>query len=342
MLTPGDFRDRGVARWIVRRVSDGTHPSPLLAINGDIGHVIIKLIMPRRRYTIRRLRRAGKARRRRASLGNVKRILAGGKIKNAMLAWRARKMKAMVRAVARAEVHHMAQNKKHQEQHGMNIGSDPNLYPTFANDCMIDLRHAYLDNIPIGNDIDARIANTIVLRKFLIKGYFYQPDSSAVQTQFSYPMIVKWRALKDKRQNSISAQTLAGQLATDMYDHGNSTQGPTGTLWDNVAKLNTEKYVWKETSRDYKVGRAQFDLNLGQTSQYQVANNDYKMTERFTINCLPWFPKTLKYNDDEAACMCDKVYLMFTAVRGDGGYMPIADLSSVRAQYSVELEWESF
>lgn len=278
-----------------------------------------------RRYRIKR----GKSNRRRnAAASKIQRMVRRRQSFN----------RKAIKAVVRAEIAHNAENFCKQVNSTLKLGADPTTYGLpFDSNNIIDVR-GWIDQIPQGVTQESRRGNTIKLKRFMVKGYFYIPPIADLAVNNAFPCLVRWRILKYKPDPEITASNLSTNLALNMFQFGSTTTGMTGTMSDMIQNLNSDRYVWKASSRDYKVGRAEWN-NSGTSASSNVPNNDYKLTQKFKINCLKHMPKKVKYDDYINHANIPKIFILFQAIRGDGGN-PIAAAPLVYCRLSVEIEWE--
>lgn len=138
-----------------------------------------------------------------------------------------------------------------------------------------------------------RIGNQIRLKKWIIRGLIH-PSPNVLETHLAnttqgYVTIYFGRLL--------SNEELVNSL-TDLYENGNSSQTPAGTMAQIFKTINKDKYkvYYKKT---FKV--APSAIQAGNTGQpaLLLANNDFSLVKTFGFDVCKYICKNavIKYND---------------------------------------------
>jgi len=130
-----------------------------------------------------------------------------------------------------------------------------------------------------------RIGNEIILKKFNIKGIFTIIVDAATATNLLCGPAINVDLYIGNRKDMVAVDS----VLSSFYQLGSTTASPTGTVLDTLSTVNTDAYnVYYH--RRFKLGPSTVTL---------VSNNDYKLSQRFSIDlCKKHFKnKHLKYND---------------------------------------------
>lgn len=149
-----------------------------------------------------------------------------------------------------------------------------------------------LFTLPQGAAQQQRIGNQIRLKRWIIKGLLHPPSNVSqtflANTFQGYVTIYFGRLLT----NEELTNTL-----TDLYENGNSSQTPAGTMAQIFKTINKDKYkVYYQ--KTFKLAPAMTQPSVGQSSTL-LANNDFSLVRTFGFDVTKYICKNsiIKYND---------------------------------------------
>lgn len=138
-----------------------------------------------------------------------------------------------------------------------------------------------------------RTGNRVRTVSCKIKGIMYPTGYSNTQNSAPSPQDIRM-VISRNRVNPTQAPAF-----TNFYQIGAGSQAPTGTLIDSILPVNRDVQTVYSESRTFKLGNASYDgssfPSLAGAQFY--ANNDYKMSHKFSIDVTKYIPKTIIWND---------------------------------------------
>lgn len=159
-----------------------------------------------------------------------------------------------------------------------------------------------------------RIGNRIRMVKATIKGVISPAPYDVTYNPAPQPSLVQMFIFYDK-ENTTSAPAVAG--VTDFFQLGGSSMGFTNDLIDTWLPINTDRYSVLHR-QVFKVGYQKYD-GTGYVAAAQAhGNNDYKMTNAFSVDLTKMLPKIVRYNDNSANATSRGLYFMLVATASDG------------------------
>lgn len=201
--------------------------------------------------------------------------------------------------------------------------------PNFDSQSVIDTS-TVLRNIPNGTTSGTRIGSRIKLTRFMLNGVLYQkPD-------ITQPIYLKMWVVSDRfRPENADNGTIEdacksglSQPSSSWFANGSGTSG----MFGNMQDLNLD------VSERFKVHKTRvFKIATSNPTSYH--NNDFKLTQRFSINLLKYSPKRVRYLDALSnTWFTRKVFVVFAPVTMDN----IADPTKgfVNLHYSINVQYQ--
>lgn len=220
-----------------------------------------------------------------------------------------RAKKAPLRRMIRAEIHRQVENKTVQlypidtvsaglsftyVTPGSTAGTamDGRIIPlTPGHDNTLGNLNPYI--IPQGTGQGQRVGNTITARRLMFKGVITSEPYNAGTNPNPYPNYVKMVLFYNKEQPSLCPTP---QTDADMFQYGNTTDGWDGVSSDVIKTFNTDKYRILAV-RTFKMGYSSVAVSGTIAAQEYFANNDFKLSQPFAIDCTKMIPKVMKFTD---------------------------------------------
>lgn len=164
-----------------------------------------------------------------------------------------------------------------------------------------------------GTGQGGRIGNVINMTRLNFQ-FILNPNPYAVGTN-GVPQprdIILWIFSDKLNPTSLPVQ------GADFLQLGNTSQGLTNTITDEMAPWNSDAYLVHKRIR-YKLGYSEYTAGTGAAANSGFyANNDYKISVKRSINILKYAVKRVKYNDNSSTPTTRGVYAIFQAVANDG------------------------
>jgi len=167
-----------------------------------------------------------------------------------------------------------------------------------------------------------RIGNKIMTKKLTFKGVITPVDWDTTLNPNPRPLQVKMVLLYDREDPNdppIPGSTF--------FQDGGSTTGFTGTQMDLIKPYNEDRYrilmtkTWKLGFASY-TGTASSSANQLEWQAY--SNNDFKLNINFNIDVTKYYPKQVKFNDNNSTPMNRGLFALFYCISADGTVMPAA------------------
>lgn len=167
-------------------------------------------------------------------------------------------------------------------------------------------------DIAQGDGENQRDGNSIRTHRLMYRGYVYALPYNATSNPTPRPQEVMMVIFSTRENNT----TLTTSLPQFINNGGSSIQ-PQGTLVDNIQEFNTDRYTiyYKKV---FKVGYADYAGTGASAAAQNYANNDFKILNRFSIDCTKWCPKNLKFNDTDNTPTTRILYVAWLPVNYDG------------------------
>lgn len=173
-------------------------------------------------------------------------------------------------------------------------------------------------DIAQGAQQNQRIGNRIRTHRLIFNGYIQPTIYNGTTNPAPRPQEVMMVIFSTRDDSTTLTTALPGFL-----NNGGSSIAPQGSLLDSIQPLNEDLYTIYH-KRIFKVGFADYGGAGASTNAQNYANNDYKLVNRFYIDCTKWCPKTLKFNDADNTPTNRILYVAFLPMYYDGSAMGTA------------------
>lgn len=177
----------------------------------------------------------------------------------------------------------------------------------------------YTTSIGQGTSQGERIGNRITTKSLWFNGLITPKVYDITVNPSPQPRDVLMVIFSSRSDPTSVLATLA-----NFFNNGGSSQGPTGTQLDTIIPFNTDKYTifYK---RIFKCGTAE-NAGSGINNNYQrYSNNDYKLCQRFRVNCTRYVNKVLRFNDNSSVPNNRFLWAAFLVMNADGTSMAITE-----------------
>jgi hypothetical protein len=180
-----------------------------------------------------------------------------------------------------------------------------------------------------------RIGNRIKTRRVILSYAIYPNPYHATTNPTPTPQEVDIYILADK--NLASMPTTVGALAT-VYNTGDTSTGPTGSLVDLTRPINTDDFVVMRRIR-HKVGFQAFVANPGGVATWGYASSsDFSLNVINKVDITSCVPKNITYNDTTTIPTSQIVYVYMQAVNADGSTQAAAILPLTMV-YTIQFDY---
>lgn len=171
-----------------------------------------------------------------------------------------------------------------------------------------------------GTSQSQRVGNRIRVKSLWFKGVLAVLPYDATTNPNPRPTQVKMVFFYDKTNPNSLPNPFAGGAAGP-FQGGGGTNNFQNDLVDMVMPFNTDRYRILAT-RTYKLGYSQYAGTAAsaanQTAYQAYSNNDYRLNYQISMNLTKYYPKMLRFNDNNAIPTNRGLYVMFFYANADG------------------------
>jgi len=223
------------------------------------------------------------------------------------------------RAVRRTVRRAVARTAEVKSQTGYNLGQNiySSAHATFPSNNMIVLGpNSGTCQIAQGVQQGYRIGNKVTTKSLWFKGTFRPNPYNATSNPLLFPQQVRMIIFYDRSDPNVVPSPGA-----DLFQLGNVNQGFNNDLTDLWRPFNTDRYRIL-TQRTYKLG---FSNNNGTgapgvITDYQFnSNNDFRLNVNFKINLTKYYPKIVKFDENNLQPMTRGLYALIYCCAASGG-----------------------
>jgi len=165
-----------------------------------------------------------------------------------------------------------------------------------------------------------RVGNRIQTKSLMFKGTVTTLPWEAATNPNPRPIMLKMVIFYDRNDDHAKPNPFAGGAAGPFQGGGGSNNFQ-NDLVDMWLPFNNDRYRIF-TTRTWKLGYAAYDgaatTTSGQFNAQQFANNDYKLSVNFSLNLTKYYPKVVKFNDNNAIPTTRALFCMFYWALADG------------------------
>jgi len=147
-------------------------------------------------------------------------------------------------------------------------------------------------SIPQGTGQGERTGNEIKIKKLAINGVITASGYNASSNVNPRPIFVKLFFLTRKD----SPMELFSQT-TDIFQYGSNSEGFGSSLYNIMRKVNTDEWM-VHTTKTFKVGYATMDGTGGISGNQYYSNNDFKLSNMFSLDLTKYAIKTTRFDDN--------------------------------------------
>lgn len=173
-----------------------------------------------------------------------------------------------------------------------------------------------------------RIGNKVATKSLIFSGILTPKGYDATLNPYPQPRDVMMVIFSSK-----SAPTDLLVSLPNFLQSGNSAVAPTGTQFDTIVPINTDKYT-VFYKRIFKIGTAEFAGTGINAINQRYANNDYKYNQRFRINCTRYINKVLRFDDTNNIPNNRFLWVAFLVMNSDGIGMLASETQPIQASWN--------
>jgi len=177
-----------------------------------------------------------------------------------------------------------------------------------------------------GVGVSNRIGNRITNKKVTLALTLTPNPYNASTNLLPQPVYVQVILFQDRTDPTALPNPIS-----DFYQVGNVDVAMTGVISDMMLPVNIDKYkVFYKKS--FKIGYAGYAGGTGGTpTAGGYANNDFKLNQMVRIDCTRFFPKIIRYNENNTSPTTNGVFMMVLPFYANGTAVPAA---AIVANYS--------
>lgn len=195
---------------------------------------------------------------------------------------------------------------------------------------------AFAPIINQGTAQSSRIGNRIKTKKLVVKGSIYPLPYNVTTNPAPQPVLLKCWIMYDKTNPTAEPDPKGN---ADFFQLGGSTKSFANNLTDMWAPVNTDRYRVL-TTRTYKLGYSDYSATPGTAvyiNQQNFRNNDFPVSVNFSIDCTKYYPKDVRFNDNNALPTTRSLFMLWEYVAANGG--PLSG-QAVAMQYMQDYHFE--
>jgi len=208
-------------------------------------------------------------------------------------------------------IHKMAENKCVQIQGSRSFGTilqspDLGVYPLAPLSTFWTIGQGVGQGQRIGNQLKTRR----VMLNYVLRPNFYNATSN------DQPLPQEVNMFLGYVKNTPSQLPIASDFSF-LYQNGNTTSAPSGTVRDLISVINTDYWVIKKRWT-HKIGYAS---NTGSGSIPQaayLANNDFKMNVVKRMDITKYLPRTISFQDTAITSLQKNLFFFQQSIMATG------------------------
>jgi len=159
-----------------------------------------------------------------------------------------------------------------------------------------------------------RIGNEIKIRKAVLR-YILRPNPYNVDSN-PFPAPTQVDLFLGRTRLCPGDQPIVGDFV-NLFQNGNSSIAPVGSLNDIIAAPNTDYFTIKKRW-SHKIGYNDYFGSGSIATQQYFSNNDFKLNVVRKLDITKHYPKTLKFNDGTNTVQGPGLFLWYQAVSASG------------------------
>lgn len=180
-----------------------------------------------------------------------------------------------------------------------------------------------------------RIGNRIKTKKLVVKGTLIPMPLNNTTNTAPQPLLIKIWIMYDKTNPTAQPDPKG---AFDFFQLGGSSIGFANDTRDMWAPVNEDRYRIL-TTRTYKLGYSQYGSVGSAGNSMYYNNNDFPFIQNFSIDCTKYYPKDVRFNDNNALPTTRGLFMLVECVAANGNLLP-SDQTVVNMQYLQTYDFE--
>lgn len=246
------------------------------------------------------------------------------------------KKSSPIKKIVRAEVARIAENKTAQYYDSgaglwtvtSGVFNGTNIFP-------LGPSSSFSMIINQGTSQGSRVGNRIRTKKLVVKGTLRQFGQNASTNTNPKPVQVKIWIMYDKENPSIEPNPKG---EGDFFQLGGTSASFQNNLTDLWATVNSDRYRVLAT-RQFKLGYHAYPANAASGNAQYYGNLDFNMNCNFSIDCTKFYPKDVRFNDNNASPITRGLFMLIHYVAADGSALA-QDQELVQVQYAQDYVFE--
>jgi len=229
-------------------------------------------------------------------------------------------------------IHTNVENKSQTVNYSGNFGNatanaSMYAYPVTPYTGFMSLTQGITQNQRIGNEVKIRKA----MLRYILRPIGYNASSNVTPVPLHVEMYLG-------RTKIAPGDIPAAGDFTVLFQNGNSSVGPVGTLTDLIAAVNKDYWVIKKRW-SHKLGFAEYFGTGGLAQQQYFVNNDFELNVMRKLDITSIYPKTLKFNDGTGLVQGPALFLFYQAVSANGNDTGSTQLTA-NINFWIDIEYE--
>lgn len=192
---------------------------------------------------------------------------------------------------------------------------------------------ASFTDIAQGTGQGNRVGNRITVRKLIFNGIMntegYDINFNASPQPLEVLMVIF--------RNRADPNTFTTNL-TNFFQNGNGASSPNGTTTDTIFPINTDRYT-VYYKRIFKLGFAEYNGTGVDSNNQKWSNNDYKLNQRFYVDCTKYVNKVMRFNDTVNTPITPVLHVAFLPMRADGSGVSAATNAMMKVSANWQLDY---
>jgi len=217
-----------------------------------------------------------------------------------------------VKQYVKKSIHVAAENKIVNFNQAQNFGNILNNASMYAYPV---LPYTGFGTIPQGITQGSRIANSVTIRKVMLKYVLTSRGYNVDSNPFPAPTVVQMFL---GRLKGCPGELPAAADFNNLFQLGSSVLAVQGNITDVVSDIN--KDYWDiQKGWTHKVGYAGYNGTGSIAASQYFNNNDYKLNVIKRLDITKYVQKVLKFNDSNNTVQGKNLFFFFQALNAQGG-----------------------
>lgn len=183
---------------------------------------------------------------------------------------------------------------------------------------------ASFTDIAQGTGQGQRVGNRITARRLIFNGIMNAEGYNATTNAGPQPLEVMMVIFRNRSDPNTFTTNL-----TNFFQNGNGASSPNGTTTDTIFPINTDRYT-VYYKRIFKLGFGEYNGTGVDNNNQKWSNNDYKLNQRFYVDCTKYINKVMRFNDTVNTPITPVLHVAFLPMRADGSGVSLATTSMMK------------